>query len=250
MKEEKRIIWKGFLINMLGVILAIVLTFGVNALWEKREENKKVKEMLILVRNELKDCKEWFKDQEKVIKQDAYVFQKILDAKDNLTSIPMDTLEAYHSQVLGIYITPLTTSAWQIFHNSEMIQKLSDKELVIRLTDCYVMINILYEFILNDFWETKKKTNALFEFDTYRFFEAVMNNNEMVFFYAKYNPNQVGIWKLFLNVDAIIDYTILLLDKHGNYKYDMDEKDKELGSFINARMDSVFQKKDTIKYNE
>jgi len=248
MKKEKRgKIWSGFFFNLLGIVLGIILTFGGNALWQKREENKKIKEMLILVRNELKDCKEWFTGQEKVMKKDAYVYRKILEAKDNLTSIPADTLDAYHSQVLGLYITPLTTSAWEIFHNSEMIQKLSEKELVIRLTDCYVLINILHDFILKDYWDTKKKTNTLFDFDPYRFFKAVMKNNELVFFYAKYNPDQDGIWKLFLEVDAVIDYTIMLLDQHGDYRYDMEEKDNEINSFVKARKDSVYPPKDTIK---
>jgi len=55
--------WKGFLINLTGVILGIMLTFGVNSLWQRREENKRTREMLILVRNELIDTKEWFQKQ-------------------------------------------------------------------------------------------------------------------------------------------------------------------------------------------
>ena len=33
--------WSGFFTNLLGVILGITLTFGVNSLWQKREEKKK-----------------------------------------------------------------------------------------------------------------------------------------------------------------------------------------------------------------
>jgi hypothetical protein len=39
----------------------------------------------------------------------------------------------------------------------------------------------------------------------------------------------------------------MLLDKHGNYRYDMEEKDKEVESFIKAKVDSVYQKTDTIQ---
>ena len=86
-KEEKKAIWKGFLINMLGVILAIVLTFGVNALWERREEKKRTKEMLILVRNELKENKNWFKRHERLIKKDQYVYKQIIKAEGQFADI-------------------------------------------------------------------------------------------------------------------------------------------------------------------
>jgi len=48
-----------------------------------------------------------------------------------------------------------------------------------------------------------------------------------------------SIWKSFTGTEAFIDYTILLLDKHGDYRYNMEEKDKEVDEFIHAWVDSV-----------
>ena len=243
MKKVKKInaTWKGFLVNMLGVILAIVLTFGVNSLWMRHDEKKKTTEMLILVRNELRNNKEWFKSQEEAMKRDGYVYQKIFEAKDDLKSIPADTLALYFYQLMHFDISQLTSTAWQIFQNSEMIQKMSNKELLIRLTNCYIKINTLYESIIKDYWDTKKKMMSLFvdAVSPHDFFDKVLKNNEYAFFYYMFRLEQVGLWEIFPKVDAIIDYSILLLDKHGEYKYDMEEKDNEYESFIEARADSV-----------
>jgi len=66
--NNKKIIWSGFLSNLLGVILGIVLTLGVSSLWQQREEKQRTKKILILVRNELETNKEWFKSQEKIMR--------------------------------------------------------------------------------------------------------------------------------------------------------------------------------------
>ena len=254
-KEKKSIIWKGFFVNMLGVILAIVLTFGVNALWEKRGDKKKTREMLILVRNELETNKNWFKYQEETIKKDIYVYKKILEAKGDWSTIPVDTLHEYRSKVTTIAFSQLTVLAWQIFQNSETIQKISDKELVIRLAGCYYWINKIHDIIMEEYWKDKKKANT-YERDPYKYFDAVMLNKETLYFYERMSSDDnAGFKNVFFYIDVYIDYTISLLDKTGNYRYDMYEKDNEFASFIearidsvrNSRMDSLLLKKDTIQ---
>jgi len=235
--------WSGFLANLLGVIVGIVLTFGGNALWQKHEENKKTKEILILVRNELETNKEWFKDQENTMREDAYVFKKILEINGDYSSLPMDTLSFYISRTMRLKFNQLTTSAWQILQNSDMIQKMSNKELVIRLTECYYWINKMESFILTEYWDNKKKAIPA-ELDPYKYFEVVMNNKESVFFYSFMNNSD--IWNLFPTIDAIIDYTILLLDKYGDFNYNMRAQDEEFESFIKTRIDSLSQKNNTI----
>ena len=238
-KENK--LWSGFLTNLLGVILGIILTFGGNALWQQREEKKKTKEILILVRNELETNKQWFKNQEKVMRKDCYVYKKVLECKSDWTTLSQDTINEYMFRTMYVEFNQLTTSAWQIFQNSEMIHKMSDKELVIRLADCYFWINKIEESINEDYWEGKKKAIAP-ELDPYRYFDAVMNNRESVFFYSMLSSETFLNWNLFIIIDAIIDYTVSLLDKYGDFRYDMEEKDKEIESFIEARMDSLGQK--------
>ena len=239
MKNKK---WSGFFTNLLGVILGILLTFGVNALWQKHEEKKKTREMLILVRNELETNKKWFKNQETVLQKDIDAYKNILKVDKKWATIPEDSLNVFFNRLGQLSFSQLTSSAWQIFQNSEMIQKISDKELVIRLTDCYFIVNFSYDFIMNNYWDKKLKAIPFEAFDAdglYDTLDALMSNKETAYFLymsVAYNDfHEI----LFCTVDATIDYTISLLDKYGNFRYDMYEKDKELESFVEARMDSV-----------
>ena len=246
----------GFFTSLLGVMLGISLTFGVNALWQKYEEKKKTREILILVRNELETNKQWFKNQEKILEKDIDAFNKILKADNKWTTIPEDSLKVYINRLFQLTFTQMTTSAWQIFQNSEMIQKISNKELVIRLTDCYFVINFSYDFVMNNYWDKKMKEmpyEAILEIDgidkVYDLLDALMSNKETVNFLRRSITYKVFHENLFPTVDAVIDYTISLLDKYGNFRYDMDEKDKELESFIKARKDSTFNSKTDSSLN-
>jgi hypothetical protein len=232
--------WKGFFVNMLGVILAIVLTFGINSLWQQREEKKRTKEMLILVRNELKESKVWFKRHEKTMMKDRQVYKQILNANGKFADIHKDTLNVYLSQFVLWEDYLLTSSAWQIFQNSEMTQKMTDKELVIRITECYTFIGRVRETIMAEYWDKKREMNT-FVFDPYQFFDEVMKNKKSVFFIEimSMDVKNNAFWRMFPMIDAFIDYTIMLLDKHGDYRYDMKGKDEEIEAFIKARMDSV-----------
>jgi len=247
MKEENKIIWKGFLFNMLGVIFAIILTFGVNSLWQRSEEKKRTKEMLILVRNELEDNKKIFQKSEKILKSNGWVYQKLLDAKKDISTIPTDTLNEYITRINKISINPLTTSAWQIFQNSDMIQKMTDKELVIRLTDCYSGIRMWFDFISNDYWETHKKMLTIDLEDPLKFFTEVMKHKEYIFLFEMAKTGNESMWTTFLMVISTIDYNLMLLDRHGDYRYDMAEKDNEMNEFLQRKIDSVFTKNDTVK---
>jgi hypothetical protein len=127
-----------------------------------------------------------------------------------------------------------------------MIQKMTDKELVIRLTECYFWINHIQEFLMKEYWDRKVKAIP-FETDGYKYFDVVMSNKESVGFYMAFSSDTFSVWNLFPYIDAIIDYTIMLIDKRGDYRYNMEEKDEEMESFINARIDNVWQTSDTIQ---
>jgi hypothetical protein len=203
------------------------------------------------MRSELQDNKAWFKRHEKTIKKDRYVYEQIIKAKGQFADIHKDTLEVYQSRLISWEDYLLTTSAWQIFQNSEMIQKMTDKELIIRITECYSLIDKVREAIMTEYWDKKKKMNT-FDLDPYHFFDLLMKNKESVFFIEimSMDIENNGFWQMFPMIDAFIDYTIMLLDKHGDYRYDMEEKDDEINSFVKDRIDSAYHKKDTIQKND
>ena len=237
----KNKILSGFWANLMGVILGILLTFGVNALWQRHEEAKKTREMLIMVRNELETNKYWFKNQEEQIIKDGYGYRKILEANKDWSTIPIDSLGEYVSRIFSFTMSTLTTSAWQIFQNSETIQKISNKEMVILLTETYFAINKCHDFIIQHYWDKKMKANP-FEISLYDILDAMMSNKETVHFFNE-NAEPGGKFQdLFFIIDAQIDYTLLVLDKYGDFKYDNNANDKEYQAFMEARRDSIQQK--------
>jgi len=234
---NKENIWLGFFVNMLGIILGIIITFGSNALWQQYEEQKRTREMLILVRNELITNKHFFKYQEKTMQKERLVFKKILEAEKEWSTIPEDTLKAYRSAICNFSMSTLTTSAWQIFQNSEMIQKMSNKELVIMLTETYFAINASYDLIMKFYWD--KKLQAIpSEIDVYDFFDAWIDNKESLILVHAFSQEDF-LQTLFVTIDAIIDFNILLLDRYGDFKYDTNETEEEFKTFYQTRLDSV-----------
>jgi len=245
--QNKR--WSGFFTNLLGVILGIMLTFGANSLWQKHEDRKRTREMLILVRNELEINKEWFKYQENYMKKDCYAYKKLLEANKNWWSIPRDTLSAYRSRLESRTYSHLSTSAWQIFQNSEIIQKMTNKELVTMLAYCYNTIDIIKGIFEKYYWEKKEKAASVFELELYDYLNAVMNNKESVYFFDHIS-NSTSLWDIFFAIDVTIDYTISLLDLDGYYQYDLEKTDEDFQSFIEARMDSILRKNSTIENSQ
>ena len=241
---KNKIAWSGFFINLLGVILGITLTFGVNALWQHHSDTKKKREILILLRGELEINKGWFRVQEQYINEDCYVYKKLLEADKKWTSVPKDTLRAYRTQLNSKTFSQLSTSAWQIFQNSEIIQQMTNKDLVIMLATCYNTIDIIKGILDKYYWDKKEKAAEIFETDLYDYFDAVMNNKESVCFFVDIENS--NLWEVFLTMNAMIDYTLLLLDRDGNYQYNLKEIGEGWNTMLETRMDSLHQKKDSV----
>ena len=213
----------GFFMNLLGVILGIVLTFGVNSLWQKHEDQKKINEIMVLLRHELEINKEWFKTQKNLMMDDSYVYRKILETNGDWESIHPDTLKQYQTQTSLIWYAPFTASAWQIFQNSEVIQKMNNQKLVIAILNAYTDMTLFRELIMNEYWSEKKKAIATDE-DPYKYFDNVINNKESVAFYRDFASEEALFWNLFKHTDLGFDYLLPLLDKHGYYLQDYSEE--------------------------
>jgi hypothetical protein len=107
-----------------------------------------------------------------------------------------------------------------------------------------------HEYLAKDYWEVKKNIASSALDDPYLFFDTILKSNEIYNFLDSFSLDKEDKWDAFLLTDAMIEYTVMLLDKHGDYRYDMEEKDKEITAYIEARL---LQKRDTIQedfYNE
>ena len=224
MKNRNRI-WAGFFTNMLGIILGIGLTFGVNSLWQKHEDKKKVDEIMALLRHELDINKQWFEVQDSLIRSDSRVYKKILEAKGDWKSIHPDTLKQYQAQTSLILYAPFTSSAWQIFQNSEVIQKMNNQKLVVSILHAYTDMILFKELIMVEYWHEKKQAFATAE-DPYEYFDDIMSNKKSVAFYREYASEESLFWNLFTFTNQGFDYLLPLLDENGYRSQEQNEEDK------------------------
>jgi hypothetical protein len=238
-KKNKK--WSGFLINLLGVILGIMLTFGVNALWQKRQDNKKTQEILILVRGELKSNQWAFKSQHERIKEQIEVYEKVLEAHHAGITIPKDTLNAYQAILMKKDGFQFLTSAWRLFENSETLQKMTDKDLANTISACYFWIEKIKDVLKEEYWD-KKNELKIYEIDSHQYFDAAMKNKEAYYFYSKMTK-YINFSEPFFYIDAIIDYTLLKMDS----RYDKVEHSADFNSFFKSRMDSINLQENTIQ---
>jgi hypothetical protein len=110
MKKIKLQIGKGiskkwissFLSNVLGVIVGIALTFGISYLIQRHNEKEDTKEMMMLVKKELNENKQWLKNRKQDYANDVKAYQKLLIAKNtgNLRNIPVDSLTEWVHQTV------------------------------------------------------------------------------------------------------------------------------------------------------
>ena len=235
-----------FFANLFGIIVGIILTFGVNAFWQKFTERKKTLEILGLIRNELEINREWLVDQEKTLKKHSHYYKKLLEADKKWETIPEDSLINY-ANIVNLNIFTYSTSAWQIFQSSETFQKMTDKELIIRLNDCYFNVNTMYDVIMKNYWD-KKMDEMPIEYlgKTNEFFNELMNNKKESLRFLEIAEN-TNFWSALVEMQATIDYSILLLDNYNINKYDREEKDKKFESFVEERIDKIYQDRDTVE---
>jgi len=128
-----------FSANILGVIIGIALTFGISALVQHCSDEKQVKEMLVMVKNEVRSNRDWLEKIAAFYQRDKESYLFFL-SNENLDSIPEDTLVKHITQVCSWYDTYSGTEVWNVFQNLGMTQKLHNPELVSRLATFYFAI--------------------------------------------------------------------------------------------------------------
>ncbi len=204
--------WDGFFPNFLGVILGILITFGGNTLWQNYEEKKKTKEMLTLLSSELHRNKVWVEDIRKLMQEDSRVYGKILESKDKWESIPQDTLNYYYFVATRFPQHELTTTAWEIFQNSEVIQKMPNKDLLLNLSSCYFWLTRIQDNYRGTYNDDKEKAKV-YEIDPVKYFDTAMEKKEAVYIYTKTAQISSDQFLFFTQVGGLIDSIIQLLDK-------------------------------------
>lgn len=208
-----------FSANILGVIVGIALTFGISSYVQHHNDQKELREMMLLVKRELNDNKTWMEQITQFYRDDFRVYWTVLDA-DKWDTIPRDTIEKVAEQLRLTYIAYTSSSVWTIFQNSGMVHKLHNAELVSRISESYYWVEKL-----NKAWdEFLKRKEVLgnvyedeFEKQPYEYLKAVLNNRESKRFLV-----EIGKFKYYdfselseLLMPAI-DYALYSIDHYDN----------------------------------
>lgn len=125
-----------FTANILGVIIGIVLTFGITFYVQHRQEKKQMREMVTLLKREIQDNKNWLKGRARMWNEDFESYWVVLRRQD-WERIPKDSLDIYLTRVCRINISSSTPFVWNVFQSSGMLQNLHNVEAVAILSECY-----------------------------------------------------------------------------------------------------------------
>jgi hypothetical protein len=150
-----------FTANILGVIIGIALTFGVSELVQQCSDRKQVKEMLVLIEDEISANRTWLEARVHFYQKDKDACQIILAAGKRDT-IPSDTLKEHIKWMCSYEDTYAGTKNWDAFRNSGMVQKLHNPEIVSYLTHFYFLVE-KYSAIWDDYCQKREVVrNTLF----------------------------------------------------------------------------------------
>jgi hypothetical protein len=123
----------------MGVIIGIALTFGVSELVQQCSDRKQVREMLVLVEDEILTNRVWLEARVRFYQQDREACRNILAAAKQDTA-PSDTVMEHIRWVCSYEDSYAGTQSWDAFRNSGMMQKLHKPEMVSYLTHFYFML--------------------------------------------------------------------------------------------------------------
>jgi hypothetical protein len=174
-----------FLSNVLGVIVGIAITFGVSYLVQRHNEKQDTKRMMMLIKEELGENKEWLQSRKIDYLDDYKAYQKILIAKNtgNLRNIPADSLVAWIVQTREQHQSFVGGYAWEIFKNSETITKFDNKNLTITLTQCYHFINMAIKMV-DKYYKAKGDASTYLNYETspynYRYTISKQRNSNIL----------------------------------------------------------------------
>jgi hypothetical protein len=209
----------GFLTNVLGVIVGILLTFGVTFLIQQHNKNKQIHELMILLKKEIIDNKALFEAAQEDFLQTRKAYAIILS--DEWKTMPNDTLRKYifYARKGSAYI--LLNSAWNVFQNSEVIQNLDNKELIVTVSSLYKYLE-MGSSIWEDFLKEKREVFNIYETDRRDYIDALLKDKPSVEFMKK-GSYYYTFEQVFTYIIDMADYTLYQIDNSGNYQYKFDD---------------------------
>lgn len=119
------------------VVIGVLITFGGSELITSCSEQKDIKATMLLIRDELANNRENFEKIVAKFSEDEHLSALLMKHNMNCRAIPEDSLKQFRFSIGQIGSFYYTRNALDILKNSMLMQKISDKELLLSLIDVY-----------------------------------------------------------------------------------------------------------------
>lgn len=168
------------------VVIGVLITFGGSGLITRCSEQKDIKATMLLIKDELANNRESFDKIVVRFSEDEHLSALLVKHNMNCRAIPEDSLKQFRfsiGQIGGFYYT---RNALDILKNSMLMQKISDKELLLSLIDAYEALE-RYKMSIKLYYDMKE--DAFFPF----FLSLTDEQNEKV------NEGGWEAWEIYLS---------------------------------------------------
>ncbi len=136
------------------VVIGVVITFMGSDLITQNSEKKDIQSTMSLIRDELKSNREKYEDIVAEFREDEALSTLLAEHDMKIRTIPEDSLRQYATVLGHIRGFSYTQDALDILKNSMLMQKISDKELLLQLTKVYEALNG-FKLTMTEYYEMK-----------------------------------------------------------------------------------------------
>lgn len=137
------------------VVIGVLITFVGSDLITRYSEQKDIKSTMLLIRDELANNRKNFDEITADFSMDEHLSSLLVEHDMNCRAIPEDTLKQFRYSIGQIRSFIYTRNALDILKNSMLMQKISDKGLLLALTDVYDTLEG-YKMSVNGYYDMKE----------------------------------------------------------------------------------------------
>ncbi len=143
------------------VVIGVVITFAGSDMISKCSEEKEIRSTMSLIRNELKRNRANFNYIVEEFSGDERLSVLLMEHNMNYRDVPEDSLRQFGVVLGHIRSFSYTRTALDILKNSMLMQKISDKEFLLSLTEVYETLEGFRQ-TMNSYYDMKDEVTTPF----------------------------------------------------------------------------------------
>lgn len=171
-----------------AIIIGVVITFIGSDLINSHYKQKEVTSVMHLIKTELERNQEHIREVGEKIIEEERIIKELVKYNFDYTKIPVDTLSAYKYFINVILPLEYGNTSLEVLRNSALMQHVSDKEFLLKLTLAYDKIEKLARLVDEfydrgeDAWKSvfaKAEIPKMISDDPAAYFNLVLENEDM-----------------------------------------------------------------------